>query len=135
MANTDIICYIEMRQMSQQVGVDCGYVNEDDTEDISIQPPPSDVTQMSGAQTMSLQSKGVNHILQRHGDVINVNVGWAHQVINLQPCVKYAFDYASAHEATQCIHTNNVFHTRFKNVHPTDYRGMEREGTLAGRHM
>jgi hypothetical protein len=44
------------------------------------------------------------HILQRHGDVINVNVVWAHQVINLQPCVKYAFDYASAHEATQCIH-------------------------------
>jgi hypothetical protein len=77
----------------------------------------------------------ITHILQRHGDVITVNVGWAHQVINLQPCVKYAFDYASAHEATQCIHTNNVFHTRFKNVHPTDYRGMEREATLAGRLM
>jgi hypothetical protein len=85
--------------VEEQVVVDCGYVNEDDTEIISIQPPPSDVTQMSGAQIMSLQSKGLNHILQRHGDVINVNGGWAHQVTNLQPCVKYAFDYRRVYTA------------------------------------
>ena len=72
--------------VEEQVVVDCGYVNEDDTEDISIQPPPSDVTQMSGAQIMSLQSKGLN-------------VGWAHQVTNLQPCVKYAFDYQRVYTA------------------------------------
>jgi hypothetical protein len=59
MANTDIICYIEMRQMLQEVSVEFGYVPEDDAGDMTIQPPPFDVTQMSGAQTMALHAKGI----------------------------------------------------------------------------
>jgi hypothetical protein len=77
----------------------------------------------------------IHHMYQRHGDVVHVTVGWAHQVVNLQACAKLAFDYAKAHDAMKCVHTNNILHTMFPNVNPSDYRGLQREAVIASRHM
>jgi hypothetical protein len=35
---------------------------------------------------------------QKHGDVMSVRPGWHHWVLNLQPCLKAAWDYFSAEE-------------------------------------
>ena len=41
-------------------------------------------------------SKGrdtVQILYQRHGDMMHVPAGWPHQVVNLKPCVKMAWDF------------------------------------------
>jgi hypothetical protein len=75
------------------------------------------------------------HIHQYHGQVVNVTVGWPHQVVNLEDCVKLAFDYATPEQATQCLHTNAIMHTQYKGVNPSDYRAILREAVLASRDM
>jgi hypothetical protein len=75
----------------------------------------------------------ITHIFQKHGDVVNVHVGWAHQVVNLQRCIKYAFDYSLPEHAKQCIFTNNALHARYPFVNARDYRGVGREIIIAAR--
>jgi hypothetical protein len=78
-------------------------------------------TLMQAAKDAGINSESqyIHHMYQRHGDVVHVTVGWAHQVVNIQECAKLAFDYAKAQDAMQCVHTNNVMHTMFANVMQT----------------
>jgi hypothetical protein len=67
------------------------------------------------------------HLNQRHGDVMQVCVGWSHQVINTEECWKYAFDFAAASDAMQCVHINNLMHTLYPGVNAPDYRCITEE--------
>jgi hypothetical protein len=68
------------------------------------------------------------HLHQGHGDVMQVWVGWSHQVVNTEECWKYAFDFADASDAMQCVNINNLLHTLYPNVNALDYRCIVEEG-------
>jgi hypothetical protein len=68
------------------------------------------------------------HVHQKHGEVMQVCVGWSHQVVNMEECMKYAFDFATTSNAMQCVHTNNVLHAMYAGVNAPEYRSILEEG-------
>ena len=58
---------------------------------------------------------------QRHNDLIEAPVGWVHQVVNIRPCVKFAFDCLIPKEVPDYA----IVHARLVSplsLMPPDYR-------------
>jgi hypothetical protein len=83
------------------------------------QKPPLMMSNMCDLTTFLVSESGQNrdfitHLYQKHGDVVQVCVCWGHQVVNLEECMKYVFDYCNAKDAMQCVYINNLLHALYK---------------------
>ena len=65
-----------------------------DGSETTVKRPYITYTQALDMQKLFLAGY-VRIVWQHHNDVITVPPGWAHQVVNLKPCLKVAFDFAS----------------------------------------
>ncbi len=69
-------------------------------------------------------SVGVEIIMQRAGDMVYVPPGWIHQVYNLQPCIKLAWDYYDEkHFALYAMLQSRIAAPLFGNMMTDDYMG------------
>ena len=66
---------------------------------------------------------------QRSGDKISIPVGWMHQVVNCEPCIKVAYDLCLPEripfylKALRFISRNTAFEVNGESVLPPDYAG------------
>ena len=73
-----------------------------------------------------LGEQNVRVVLQQHGDLVHVPPGWMHQVKNLGPCVKLAYDLLKPESAGAYLEVYNLVHQHglFAHFH-TDYVGLQ----------
>lgn len=65
----------------------------------------------------------VHIVYQTHGSVVVVPTGWAHQVVNLQPNAKLAFDYLESEELHTYAEAHRTLIAPLADGHnPRDYR-------------
>lgn len=66
----------------------------------------------------------VQLVEQKHGDVVEVNPGWAHAVINVKPCLKLAYDRLIQKDMPLCALIHHLLHSKlFYNMNAPDYSG------------
>ncbi len=64
----------------------------------------------------------VIQLYQKHNDIIKAPVGWAHQVINIRPSVKFAFDTLVTQELPAYAYVHSHLISPYAKM-PDDYRG------------
>ena len=65
------------------------------------------------ANDKTLVGLGIRILEQKSGDVVLVEPGWFHAVVNIQPCVKLAYDYVVAAELGMIAVVQHLFASKF----------------------
>ena len=72
-----------------------------------------------------LQGLGVHTLEQKSGEVVLVEPGWMHAVVNLRACIKIAYDFVLATELGIIALVQHLYHSKFSSQsNADDYVGI-----------